>query len=699
MTAARTLSLNWIQRYSDIIFAFALVTVVIMFIIPLPTFILDLFITTNISFALTVLLVSIYTKEALEFSVFPSLLLFATLFRLALNVSTTRLILGQADAGRIIFAFGDFVVGGNYIVGFIIFLILVVIQFIVITKGAERVAEVAARFTLDAMPGKQMSIDADLNAGLMNEEEARDARKKIRQEADFYGAMDGASKFVKGDAIAGIVITLINLVGGLVIGMIQMGLPVEDALQTYSLLTVGDGLVSQIPALLVATATGMVVTRAATEANLGQDLTLQMVSQPKVLYVVSIILFVLGIVRGLPTVPFFIMAIFMGVVAYVLGQVQTEDPQQIKEREEEERREAEKAPSGPSGMGQEEYKDLIRVDPVEMEVGYNLIPLVLPEQGGDFMERVTLIRRQIAMEMGVVIPPVRVLDNMRIDPNSYSVKLKGMEVDNFVIVPNHYLAMDAGEVEDEIPGQEIVEPAFGLPALWIPEERQEEAEIAGYTVVDPPSVMATHLTEVLKSHAAELLGRREVKDIIESLKEDYSPVVNELIPDQMSLGEIQKVLQYLLEEGISIRDQVTILETLADYAPSTKDPVVLTEYVRQSLRRQISSQYQQDGVLQALTLEPRLEAELSEALQQTEQGTYLNLEPRRAQALIEQGLGQFKARQEEGKSPVILTNPLVRFHLYRLFNRGGNKVPVLSYNEIDSGLEVRSLGVVRLNAN
>ncbi len=691
--SAGDVPVHWIQRYSDILFAFILVTVVVMFIIPLPTIVLDIFITCNIAFALTVLLVSIYTGEPLEFSVFPSLLLFATLFRLALNVSTTRLILGQADAGQMIFAFGDFVVGGNYIVGFIIFLILVVIQFIVITKGAERVAEVAARFTLDAMPGKQMSIDADLNSGLINEDEAREERKKIRQEADFYGAMDGASKFVKGDAIAGIVITLINIVAGLVVGVIQQGMALEEALQTYSLLTVGDGLVSQIPALLIATSTGMVVTRAAGEANLGQDLSRQLLSQPKALVVVASILFLLGLSRGLPTIPLFLLS---GIVTSMFFIFRAE---KSKKEEPPELEQEEVQPESRPALQKEDYKELIRVDPVEMEFGYNLLPLVLPEQGGDFLERITLIRRQVASELGMIIPPVRVLDNMQIDPNTYCIKLKGMEVARFQIMPNHFLAMDSADAEHKVKGVEIVEPAFGLPAVWIPEEQQEEAEIKGYTVVDPPSIMSTHLTEVLKEHAAELLGRREVKEMIETLKEDYSAVVNELIPDQMTLGDIQKVLQFLLEEEVSIRDQITILETLADWAGQTRDPVVLTEYVRQALQRHISHQYQEDGIIYALTLAPELENELGENLQQSENGTFLNLDPGQARLMLDEITTKVNEIRQQGKRPVILTGPIIRFHIKRLLDRSQNKsqIPVLSYNEIDPGIEVRSVGLIRLN--
>lgn len=693
-SSAKSLSVNWIQKYSDLIFAFGLITVVIMFIIPLPTFLLDLMITTNIAFALTVLLVSIYTQEAVEISVFPSLLLFATLFRLALNVSTTRLILGQADAGQIIFAFGDFVVGGNYIVGFIIFLILVVIQFIVITKGAERVAEVAARFTLDAMPGKQMSIDADLNAGLIDENEARETRKKIRQEADFYGAMDGASKFVKGDAIAGIIITLINITGGLIVGMLQMGLSINEALQTYAILTIGDGLVSQIPALILATSTGMVVTRAASESNLGSDLAQQMTKRPKVLFVVAIILIFLGLTRGLPTVPFLLLAVLMGVMGLVMRNSLLETDKATADSQFEATEQSETAEKKA-----EDYQQLIKVDPVELEVGYNLIPLVLPEQGGDFLERITLIRRQLAVDLGVIIPPIRVLDNMQIEPNAYVIKLRGMDIANYQIMPNHYLAMESGEISSEVQGISTEEPAFGLPAMWIADTRQEDAEIAGYTVVDSPTIMATHLTEVLKDHAGELLGRKEVKELIESLKEDYSAVINELIPDQMSLGEIQKVLQYLLEEGVSIRDQVTILETLADWAPKSKDTVVLTEYVRAALKRQICQQHLQEGVLNVLTLEPKIEAQLNESLKQNEQGTFLNLDPQISHKLVVKINEKVNELREKGYRPVLLSNPLVRFHLYRMLRKGRHSITVLSYNEVDSSIEARSVGVVRPNEN
>ncbi len=690
--STRSMPMNWIQRYSEVIFALMLVIVVMMFIIPLPTFLLDFLLSFNIAFGLTVLLVSISTKEPLEFSVFPSLLLFATLFRLALNVSTTRLILGKADAGKIIFAFGDFVVGGNYVVGFIIFLILVVIQFIVITKGAERVAEVAARFTLDAMPGKQMSIDADLSAGLITEAEARVARKKIRQEADFYGAMDGASKFVKGDAIAGIVITLINVVGGLIIGIWQMGMAIDEALTTYALLTVGDGLVSQIPALLLATATGMVVTRASSEENLGKDMSRQLLAKPTVLLVTAVILLVLGFTPGLPAVPFLGLGLALGAYGFIASrQMKLMEAKQALVSDEPQETEM------TGVLYKEDFKDIIWVDPIEMEVGYNLISLVLPEQGGDFLQRVTHIRRQLAMELGIIIPVVRIVDNMKIDANTYIIKLKGIEAARFKMIPNHYLAMDAEGMAEDIKGVETVEPAFGLPALWIPANMQEQAEVGGYTVVDQASIMATHLTEVLRNNAAKLLGRKEVRDIIEILKDDNNPVVNELIPDQMTLGEIQKILQFLLEEGVPVRDLTTILETIADWIRTTRDPIILTEYVRQALGRQITNQYQKDGVIYALTLSPQIEAELSESITQTEHSSYLNMEPFKLNKIIGTVAEKVSLLRKEGRRPVILTGSLVRFHLQRLLNRSQKVVSVLSYNEIDQEVEVRSLGVIRVD--
>ncbi|MFN2364424.1 MAG: flagellar biosynthesis protein FlhA, partial [Halarsenatibacteraceae bacterium] len=661
---------NFINQNSDILFSLVMVGIIVMFITPLPPALIDILLAANITFAMVVVLVSIYTTEPLQVSVFPSLLLFATLFRLGLNVSTTRLILGEAYAGEIIMSFGDFVVGGNYVVGLVIFIILVVIQYVVITKGAERVAEVAARFTLDAMPGKQMSIDADLNAGIITEDEARYERQKIRDEADFYGAMDGASKFVKGDAIAGIIITVINIIGGLVIGVLMQGMAIGEAAQVYTLLTVGDGLVSQIPALLISSATGMVVTRAASEGSMGQDMTKQLTAQAKPLWISAGVLALLAFVPGLPTIPFLVLSILIGGIAFLLfsqtGSVAGEkETQEEIEQEQPEKRMPQR----------EELSDLIKIDPMEVEVGYNLIPLVLPEQGGDFLDRVAMIRRQTAMELGIIVPPVRILDNLQLEPNTYRIKLKGVEISRYEILPDHFLAMDSGMVTEEIEGKETSEPAFGTPAIWITADQKDEAEMANYTIVDPPSVMATHLTEIIKDNAHELLGRQEVKELIDNMKDDYPAVVDELLPDLMTLGEIQKVLQNLLWEDIPINNLLTIMETLADYAPRTKDTGLLTEYVRQALSRQITNQYlNQDDKLHAVTLDPELEDELNQALEQSEQGNYLALNPKRAQNLIENIADQIQVLLKRGLEPVLLTAPAIRRPLKEMTHRSLDKL-------------------------
>ncbi|MCK4257455.1 MAG: flagellar biosynthesis protein FlhA [Halanaerobiales bacterium] len=689
MANKKALSPQFINKYSDIIFAVALVTIVMMFIIPLPSVILDLLLTLNISLALSILVISVFIVEPLEFSVFPSLLLFATLFRLALNVSSTRLILGQGYAGKIILGFGTYVIGGNYVVGFVIFLILVVIQFLVITKGAERVAEVAARFTLDAMPGKQMSIDADLGSGLITEDEARSERKKIRREADFYGAMDGASKFVKGDAIAGIIITFINVLGGLIIGVAQQGMGFEEAISTYSLLTVGDGLVSQIPALLISTATGMVVTRSASENNLGRDLAIQMSNQPRALAIVAAVLFILGLVKGLPTFPFMLLAIIIGLFSWILAK----SSKASKEKDVELADVVEEIQM-PSRI--EDITELLQIDPMEVEVGYNLISLILPEQGGDFLDRVAMIRRQCAIELGMVIPPIRILDNMQLDPNLYRIKLRGVEIVRYEMKPNHYMAMDAGFSSKEINGIPTKEPAFGLPAQWISESLREDAELSGYTVVDPPSVMATHLTEVIKKYAHELLGRQEVKELVDSLKEKYPAVVNELIPDRLTIGQIQKVLQNLLKEGITIRDLVTILETLADYASYTTDLQILTEYVRQSLSRQISAKFSEDNRLSVITLAPNLEELISQSIEQTDQGSYIAIEPTQAQTIFQSLNDVIQSALQKGYQPIILTAPMIRHHFKSLTERVAPDLIVLSFSELVPTLNIQSVGMVKL---
>ena len=676
-----------LNENSDIIFALAVVGVIIMLIIPMPTWFLDLMLAANITFSMVVLLVTIYNTEPLDLSVFPSLLLFATLFRLALSVSSTRLILSQAYAGKVIESFGNFVVGGNYVVGLIMFLILVVIQFIVITKGAERVAEVAARFTLDAMPGKQMSIDADLNAGIITEEQAKIERLKIRQEADFYGAMDGATKFVKGDAIASIIIVLIDIIGGLIIGVLQHSMALAEAGRVYVLLTVGDGLVSQIPALMLSTATGLVVTRASSaDMNMGEEMTRQLTAQPKALFIASGVLLVLGLVPGLPAVPFFALAVFLGVIAYLMTRQSV-----IVEEEEigEEEIQQIRAPLA------EELNELVKVDPLEVEVGYNLISLVLPEQGGDFLDRVAMVRRQMALEMGMVIPPVRILDNLQLEANTYRIKLHGVEISRYRILPDHYLALSSGLESTKVDGIETKEPAFGTPAIWITEMQKEEAEMANYTVVDPPSVMATHLTEIIRSHAYELLGRQEVKNTIDKIKEEYPAVVEELLPDLLTIGEIQKVLQNLLWEGIPIKNMITILETLADYASKTKDIQLLTEYVRQSLSRQICSIYQDsDGVLYVATIDPQLEDNLLQSLKQSEQGYYLALQPDQAQELIQKIAVAVRGLLEQGHDPIILTAPLLRRPLKEFTYRSIRELIVLSYNELDPQVKVEVTGMV-----
>src|SRR6056297_4164195 len=685
-SASNSSTLNKIFYNIDVLFAFAVVGIVIMFIIPMPTLIMDLLLTANITFSLLIILVSIYINEPLEVSVFPSLLLFATLFRLGLNVSTTRLILGQGYAGEVISSFGNFVVGGNYVVGFIIFLILVVIQYVVITKGAERVAEVAARFTLDAMPGKQMSIDADLNAGIIDEQEEKREREKIRQEADFYGAMDGASKFVKGDAIAGIIITFINIIAGLVIGMLQQNMGFGEAAQTYILLTVGDGLVSQIPALLISTATGMVVTRAASDNNMGNEMTEQLLKQPKALFIASAVLLVIGFVPGLPTLPFMVLAIFIGVLAYLIVRTAAEQPAEAEKKQKQKRQmtEAEK-----QEMKQEELKQLIKVDKLEIEVGYNLISLVLPEQGGDFLDRVSNIRKQIAVELGIILPPIRIVDNLQLPPDLYKIKLQGVELSQYELYTDKFLAMDPGNTFEDIPGIETEEPAFGTEALWIEESQKENAELANYTVVDPGSVMATHLTEIIREHAYELLGRKEVKKLIDTYKEENEAVIDELIPDLMKLGEIQKILQNLLWENIPIKNLLIILETLADHAGRTNDQSILTEYVRQGLSRQISNQFTaEDDTLYAITIDPGQEEKLINSVEQSDQGRFLSLEPAEAQGLINKVVNQAKALLEAGKDPILLTSPMLRRPLKEMVHRTFSELIVLSFNELESDVNL-----------
>lgn len=686
MNSNKAVWLDKISGLSDSMVAIIVITVIMMMIIPLNSSILDVLLTFNISFALIVLLVTMFNKDPLEFSVFPSLLLVLTLFRLSLNISSTRLILLNAEAGEVIAAFGSFVVGGNTVVGFIIFLILVVIQFIVITKGAERVSEVGARFTLDAMPGKQMAIDADLNAGLINEQEARKRREKIQAEADFYGAMDGASKFVKGDAIAGIIIVIINIIGGLIIGIVQKDMDLLEASQIYTILTVGDGLVSQIPALLISTATGIVVTRSASENSLGIDLGKQLFGNPIALGIAALVLFGLGTV-GLPKLPMYLLASFFGVLFFIF---RSSTKKEIPETVPEEQVEAEEIKHSDNLI------ELLQVEKMEMEMGYGLIPLVDADQGGDLLDRIVMIRRQCALELGFIVPPIRIRDNMQLKPNNYVFKIKGMEIASGELFLDKYLAIGTDlDFDAELPGINTVEPAFNLAARWIDKGHKEMAELKGYTVVDPPSVLATHLTTIIKNHAYELLGRQEIQNIIDFIREQNSAVVEELLPDLLSIGEIQKVLANLLKEQISIRDMNTILETLADYAKNTKDIDVLTEYVRQTLKRQISRQYvSPEQKLQVITLDPAIEEQLRKSLQQSDFGSYLALDPEIAQKLMDELRNKVNKISQKGLSPVILCPPIIRIYLKRLTENFMPNLTILSYNEIDSGINVEVVGMV-----
>jgi len=668
----------------------AVIMIVVMMVIPLPTLLLDFLLIINISLSLTILLVAMNTKEPLEFAIFPSLLLLTTLFRLALNVSTTRSILKNADGGKVIETFGSFVVGGNYVVGFVIFLILIIIQFIVITKGSERVAEVAARFTLDAMPGKQMSIDADLNTGIINEHEARARRQKVEREADFYGAMDGASKFVKGDAIAGIIIFIINVLGGFVIGMTIHDMGFAESASTFTLLSIGDGLVSQIPALLISTATGIVVTRAASEGNLGDDITAQLFAFPKLLYIVAGTLFLLGLFTPIGIITTWSTAALVAFGAYQILKMQKKvEKEAVVEQEDDEVSDVRRP---------ENVVSLLQVDPIEFEFGYGLIPLADTSQGGDLLDRVVMIRRQFALDMGFVVPVIRIRDNIQLRPNEYVIKLKGNQVAGGEILLDHYLAMSHGfDDDDGIVGIETVEPAFGMPALWVNEEMKERAELLGYTIVDPPSVVATHLTEVIKKHAHEILSRQLTKQLIDHVKESHPSLVEELVPGLMSVGEVQKVLQNLLREKISIRDLTTIFETLADYAGYTKNMQLLTEYVRQALSRQITLQYSRSGEpIQVLTAGPSLEKRISDSIQQSEQGQYLALDPETAQKCYEVLQEQIQRMLNMGSQPILVTTPATRMYIRQLVERVMPEVPVLSYNELEPDAEVQNIGVVNL---
>lgn len=666
------------------------IVIVLSMILPIPPSLLDVLIAINLSLALVIFLNSINIKEALDFSVFPSLLLFTTLLRLALNISTTRQILtGQGENVRIVYTFGNFVIGSNIVVGVIIFFIIIIIQFIVITRGAERVSEVAARFTLDAMPGKQMAVDADLNAGIITEEEARERRKKIQKEADFYGAMDGASKFVKGDAIAAILITFINALGGLIIGVAMRGEDVTEAIQKYLLLSVGDGIAAQIPALLISTATGIVVTKAADESKLSESLIKQLFEfHPKVLYTVGGVLAALALIPTMPKLSLFFLSGSMIAMGFKMGnslkKIESIEEKQIEQKEVEELKKP------------ENVVNLLYVDPIEVEFGYGIIPLADKDQGGDLLERVVMIRRQLALELGIIVPTIRLRDNMALKPYEYRINIKGVEVARAELMSDSLLAINPGFITEQIEGIPTKEPAFGLDALWISSSMKERAEMAGYTVVDLPSVIATHLTEIIRRHAHELLTRQDVQKLIDNVKETNPVLVDELIPKLMTVGEVQKVLANLLKERISIRDMVTILETLADWAPTTKDTDVLTEYVRQAMARYITKKYVSGNALEAVTLSPEVEEMIMSSIQKTEQGSFLNLPPDYVQKLINNLSNILEKLLSTSAQPIVICSPVVRIYFRRLIENIFPDIVVLSYNEILPNVQIKTVGMVEV---
>jgi len=682
-----------LARNSEIMAAVGVVAILILMIIPLPPFMLDLLLSLNITFALTILLTGTYLLRPLDFSSFPSVLLLATLFRLSLNIASTRIILlhgsdGPSAAGNVIMSFGNFVVGGNYVVGSIVFIVLVIINLMVITKGSGRIGEVAARFTLDAMPGKQMSIDADLNAGLIGEEEAKSRRLEISQEADFYGAMDGASKFVKGDAIAGIIITLINILGGFAIGVLQNDMTLADAAQTYTLLTVGDGLVTQIPALMISTAAGIVVSRAGSQSSLGSQIMSQMLFQPRAIAVAAVVLFAFGLVPGMPTVPFMVLSLIAGGIAYTVIKSRAVESEKIKENELLEAK-------------SQRTQDIDSVPPIDilaMEVGYGLLPLVDADKGGDLLERIRSFRGQIAQDIGIILSPIHIQDNMKLKPGEYVIKLKGNKIAEGELMMNCFLAMNPGSADGNISGVQTTEPTYGLPATWIKEGAREDALAKGYTVVDLSTVLITHLSDVIKRHAHELLGRQEVQQLLDKLKASHPKVVEELIPGLLPLGAVGKVLQNLLQEGVPIRDLLTVLETLADWANITKDTDALTEYVRQALARTITELYKGPaGRIFVLTLDHNVEKTLGEAVQYTDRGSFLPIDPNMAHRIVTSLSQNLKDFSERNQQPIVLCSAQIRPHFKKLANRFIPDLVVLSYDEIVNNVNVESIATVGLD--
>ena len=675
------------MKKADLAVAGYVLAAFIMLIVPIPSGLLDVLLCINMAVAFTIMFGSMFAKEALDMSYFPTVLLFTTIFRISLNVSSTRLILTSGDPGNVVRTFGQFVGGNDLIMGAIVFIILIIIQFMVINKGSERVAEVTARFTLDAMPGKQMAIDADLNTGAITDKQAKERRDKIQQEASFFGSMDGAVKYVKGDATAGLIITAVNIVGGILMGMFRQGLDFNTALNTYAVLTIGDGLVSQIPSLLISLSTGILVTKGSKDADFGAALISQLFGVPRTMYMVGAVLIGLGIVTPLNTIIF----VGVGVAFVVTGRMMagTIETAQIENEVNQEEMAAEEI------RQPENVTSLLQVDPIELEFGYGIIPLADVNQGGDLLDRVVMIRRQIALELGTIVPIIRLRDNIQLNPNQYIIKIKGIQVSEGEILFDHYMAMNPGYVEEEITGIKTFEPSFHLPAVWITEGQRERAESLGYTVVDPPSIIATHLTEVIRQHIAELLSRQDVQNLVDNLKESNPSIVEELVPKMLGLGEVQKVLQNLLREGISIRDLLTIFETLADYAQTTRDTDVLTEYVRQSLKRAISAKYfPANETTSVVTLDPKVEQEIMSSVKQTEQGAYLTLAPERTKAIMASVQTEIDKLESLGKNPIIITSPIVRMYFKRLTEDYFKDLIVVSYNEVETNVELQSVGMV-----
>ena len=674
-------------RKTDLFISIYILAAVIFMIVSIPSWLLDILVALNISVAMIILFNALFAKEVLDMSAFPTMILFTTIFRISLNISSTKLLLKTGNPGKVITTFGSFVGGGDIIIGAIVFILITVVQFVVINKGSERVSEVTARFTLDAMPGKQMAIDSDLNAGAITDKEAAVRRKKLQQENAFFGSMDGANKYVKGDATAGLIITGVNLVGGILMAVLRQGMDINEALNTYTILTIGDGLCSQIPSLLISLSNGIIVTKASSEEGLSDTLVQELFSLDKVLLMVGAAMVFIGVFTPLPIYIFVPIGIVLIIVSRNVGKTAGEQAIEEEVQSEEDAAQEIRRP--------ENVVSLLNVDPIELEFGYGIIPLADVNQGGDLLDRVVMIRRQIALELGAVVPIIRLRDNIQLNPNQYIIKIKGIQVSEGEILFDHYMAMNPGYVEEEITGIPTFEPSFHLPAIWITESQRERAESLGYTVVDPPSIIATHLTEVIRQHIAELLTRQDVQNLINNIKENNSTLIDELIPKLLGIGDIQKVLQNLLEEGISIRDMVTILETLADHAGVTRDTDILTEYVRQSLKRAISMKYfPANETTQVITLDPKIEQEIMGSVKQTEQGAYLTLDPERTK-LIMNSLGiELKKLEDIGKNPIVVTSPIVRMYFKKLASDYYKDIIVVSYNEVESDVELQSVGMV-----